>query len=160
MKKVLGALIVVALITAAGYVVALRWIGGPPKPVVHHPNADQSAMEATEGPVQTTDPVVALLTKQLGAAMTPEAGFPQGSRVVSLRIEHGKAIVELSAEAAGINGAGDTTESMALHTLLRVLRGCSAVNELSVVLDGKPFVGDHSGDWTDLPVAAASEYPQ
>ena len=160
MKKVLCALIDVALITAAGYVVALRWIGGPPKPAVDQPHADQPTMTETQEPAQKVDPAIALLTKQLGAAMTPEAGFPQGSRVVSLRIEHGKAIVELSAEAAGINGAGDTTESMALQTLLRVLRRCSAVNELSVVLDGKPFVGDHSGDWTDLPVAAASEYPQ
>ncbi|MCX6361362.1 MAG: GerMN domain-containing protein [Armatimonadetes bacterium] len=160
MKKVLGALIVVALICAAGYVVALRWIGGPPRTTLVAPHADPPAPTKPAEPEQKVDPAVASLTKELNAAMTPETGFPRGSQVVSLRIEHGKAILELSSEAKGINGAGDTTESMALQTLLRVLRGCSAVNELSVVLDGKPFVGDHSGDWTDLPVAATPESPQ
>ena len=160
MKKVLGAAIIVALISAAGYVVALRWIGGPPPSTVVAPHANQAASPDPSDTEQKADPAIASLTKELNAAMTPEAGFPQGSRVVSLRIDHGKAILDLSSEAKGINGSGDTTESKALQTLLRVLRGCSAVNELSVVLDGKPFVGDHSGDWTDLPVAVTSESPQ
>lgn len=160
MKKVLGALIVVALICAAGYVVALRWIDGPTRTTVVAPHADPSAQMKPAEPEQQVDPAIASLTKELNAAMTPEAGFPRGSRILSLRIEHGKAILELSSEAKGINGAGDTTESMALQTLLRVVRRCTAVNEISVVLDGKPFVGDHSGDWTDLPVAATSESPQ
>ncbi len=80
------------------------------------------------------------------------SAFPKGVKLHSVKIENGIATIDLSADFQGVNQQGDTGESLAYNALRRALAQFPEVEKMRVLVDGKPFEGEHSGAWMDIPV--------
>jgi spore germination protein GerM len=103
------------------------------------------------------DPIAQTL-EQLFA--TTEGGgpsaFPQGTRLLSLKVETGVATLDLGSEFRKINVMGDTGESLAQNALRQALAQFPEVQKMTVLVEGKPFEGEHSGAWVEIPVRDAN----
>ncbi len=97
------------------------------------------------------DVVAEALRKLLsdGGALSP---FPSGTRLLDLRVQNSIAYVNFSSEFNQIRENGDTTESLAQNALRKTLAQFEQVKAMRIMVDGKPFVGEHS-DWSQpIPV--------
>ena len=105
---------------------------------------------------RATEHAEARLRDLIAAANGPRGayGIPKGTRLLSYRAEGDTAIVDLSADFATINNRSDTAESLAQGALLRAVAASPGIRKLRVLVVGKPFEGEHSGEWSDLPVSA------
>jgi hypothetical protein len=99
------------------------------------------------------DPIKQAVEKQLATADgKAHSAFPVGTKLVSLNVKDGTAILELSPEFKAINKGGDTGESLAYDALRKVLAQFATVKYMRVMVDGKVFEGEHSGAWAEIEV--------
>lgn len=77
---------------------------------------------------------------------------PKGVRLQELRLENGVARIDLSAEFRGVNEMGNTGESNAQNALRKSLSQYPSVKFMTISVDGKLFEGQHSGEWSEVPV--------
>ena len=109
------------------------------------------------------DPIRQAVEAQLATADGPRSAFPKGTKLVSLSVKDGTAILELSPEFNEIHNLGDTGESLAYNALRDLLAQFRTVKTMRVLVDGKVFEGEHSGAWADVEVrdgnARASDRP-
>ena len=152
------ALVVVAVGAALG--VALMRSGhapAPARPAAQQPRAPVAPRPAPS-PATADDQAVAKVRAALqdllhrAAEKPSESPFPQGTRLIDLRLEGDRAVIDLSPEFGDIATQGNTTESAAQWALRSALARCPGVRRMRVLLGGKLFEGEHSGPWDDVPV--------
>jgi germination protein M len=135
----------------------------PPTPaqqgVVEITRPGQSGNDVTLKPEKRTIPPGSSQITQTLEALFETAqdnrgasAFPKGVQLRSVKIENGTATIDLSAAFLGVNQQGDTGESLAYNALRRALAQFPEVEKMRVLVEGKPFEGEHSGAWTDIPV--------
>ncbi len=95
-----------------------------------------------------TAPALAQLEPQrnLERIVAERSAFPPGTRVLSVRLEDSRAVVELSAEAVA-QGLGDEQADAMVRELLEGLDFFTGLRELEVLVDGQPL-------WKYLPAAS------
>jgi len=87
-----------------------------------------------------------------------ESAIPPGTRLRSLKVEGGTATVDLSGEFKAVGERGSTGESLAQNALRQVLAQFPQVERMVVLVDGRPFEGEHA-DWTGpIPVRDESTH--
>lgn len=104
------------------------------------------------------DPVAHTLNALFATAQegSGPSAFPTGTRLLNLRIENGLATVDLSAEFRALNRQGDTGESLAQNALRKALAQFPQIERMTVLVEGQPYEGEHSGEWSDIPVRDVS----
>lgn len=154
-----GSVVGLAIGGAAGWYLATRPDDEAPRQVrVSRPVQAGAGVELREQAVTVprgVDPMrhaVEALAEPAGEGGS--SALPAGTRVLSLEVRDGVATLDLSAEFAALAESGMTGESLAQEALLRCMAQFAEVNRLTVTVEGRPFEGEHSGPWTDLPVGA------
>lgn len=159
MKK--KTLIWIGICIAIAAVVLWRWL--PHRSPFYHGNGrirlpvvqvhnNQFKMAMREYRVNPKQDVVAEALRKLlsdGGTLSP---FPAGTRLLDLQVQNGIAYVNFSSEFNQIRENGDTTESLAQNTLRKTLAQFEQIKAMRIMVDGKPFEGEHS-DWSQpIPV--------
>ncbi len=107
---------------------------------------------------QKGDPIAAALDVLLQAKPGPQQPriFPEGVRVLGVRVQDGVATINMSEEFNRLKEMGDTPESLAQRALIQTLAQFPQVRSMLVLVNGKPFQSEHS-DWTEpIPVRTES----
>lgn len=133
-----------------------------PRPRIRGNEVDLQSAPARIG--EKGDPIRAALEALLEAKPGPNEPriFPQGVRVLDVRVQDGVASINVSQEFNQLKQMGDTTEALAQRALLQTLAQFPQVQSMLVLVNGKPFESEHS-DWTEpIPVRgeSASGAPQ
>ncbi len=127
----------------------------PPPPVTIAP-PPSPGVGAT--PPAAGDEPVDQVRKALDAALSAAAAkpasspFPEGTRLVAVSVHDDLATVALSSEFRNVANQGNTAESAAQQALRAAVAQCPKVARMKVLVEGKPFEGEHSGPWDDVPV--------
>ena len=80
------------------------------------------------------------------------SAIPRGTRLLSVVVKDGVATIDLSKEFNALGTMGDTGESLAQNALRRSLAQFPEVERMTVRVDGAVYGGEHSGEWSDIPV--------
>lgn len=120
-----------------------------PVPVVRN---NEVQLDERQLPPGVPDPLRAALDRLAAGEPGAAHALPSGTRILSLNVKTGLAIVDFSQEFLRLSTSGDTSESVAQRALLSALAQFSKVDRVTVMVEGKVFSGEHSGDWVDLPV--------
>lgn len=102
----------------------------------------------------TGDPIENTLN-QLFATATDDRGpsaIPNGTRLISLKVENGLATLNLSKDFERIGEEGNTATSLAQNAIRQALAQFPQVERMTVLVEGQPFEDEHSGAWTDIAV--------
>jgi hypothetical protein len=120
----------------------------------HDPAQNDVVPEVRDVPIDPKkEPIRQAVEAQLATADGKRnSAFPKGTRLVSLNVKDGTAIVELSPEFNEVNSGGDSGESLAYNALRDVLAQFRTVKYMRVLVDGKVFEGEHSGAWAEVEV--------
>src|SRR5258706_12811253 len=94
------------------------------------------------------DPVSAAITTLLNPKKEDERAIPEGTRLLSLKIDGGVATMNFSSEFNGVRNFGNTRESLAQNSLRKTLAQFPEVQKMLVRVEGKPFESEHT-DWTE-----------
>lgn len=159
MRPVVVIALVVVLAGALVGVFVMRNVHAPAPhqpvspPMVSRPAPPPLAPERSSASADVERVRQALQAALRRAAEQPaSSAFPEGTRLIDVRLQGDLAIVDLSQEFGNLANQGDTAESMAQHALRSVLASCPGVKRMRVLLQGKQFEGEHSGPWDDVPV--------
>jgi hypothetical protein len=88
------------------------------------------------------------------------SAMPKGTRLLSVAVERDVATIDLSKEFRALDTMGDTGESLAQRALRRALAQIPGVERMNVMVEGTLYSGEHSGDWSDIPVRDTGAAPQ
>jgi len=93
------------------------------------------------------------LGHSIRAALSRGGAIPEGTKLVHLELTpDGVCIADLSKEFLAVSNTGSTGESEAQNALCNALAGFDRVKKLTVKVDGAVFEGEHSGEWSEIPV--------
>lgn len=159
MRPIVVTALVVVLVGALVGILVMRDRPAPathrpvPLPVAGRPAPPPSSPGQSGASANVEHVRQALQAALRHAAEQPaSSAFPEGTRLIDVRLQGDLAIVDLSQEFGNLANQGDTAESMAQHALRSVLASCPGVKRMRVLLQGKQFEGEHSGPWDDVPV--------
>jgi len=142
-------------------------IGNPPAPdgsgaiQITRPVARNNEVILQSEPAnipRSGDPIENTLNA-LFATATDDKGasaIPNGTRLLSLKVENGLATLNLNADFARLGEEGNTATSLAQNALRKALAQFPQVQRMTVLVEGKTFEDEHSGEWSDIPVRDAS----
>lgn len=160
MKRLALAVLIAAAVAAAGYWYASGTAGkrpAGPEVRITRPAVKGNAVVLHEEPVRITpggDPIAKTIEKVLATAAEgpTHSAIPAGTRLLSLHVHDGLAKINLSREFRALSEQGDTGESLAQNALRSALAQFPAVRKMTVLVDGTLYEGEHSGEWSDIPV--------
>jgi len=93
------------------------------------------------------------LGHSIRAALSRGGAIPEGTKLVYLELTpDGVCVADLSKEFLAVSNMGSTGESEAQNALCNALAGFDRVKKLTVRVDGAVFEGEHSGEWSEIPV--------
>ena len=122
-------------------------------PIPTAPTPTVSTEPTTHTPVR--DALNDLLKSEAGQAV-----FPKGTRLRTVRVSRGVAVLDFSSEFNSLSTMGDSAESQVQHSLRETLASFPGVKKMRVTVEGKRFESEAT-DWnTPFPVrgeAAPSE---
>lgn len=122
----------------------------PERPVVNlgQPSSGSSGASTT-APSSPTDRLKAALDTDVSAEKNP---YPEGTRVLSVKLDGDTAIIDLSSEFKKLGNLGSQGESDAQSALIKCLAKSPEVQKMRVLVEGKLYEGEHSGEWDAIPV--------
>jgi spore germination protein GerM len=80
------------------------------------------------------------------------SSIPSGTRLVSLTVNKGLAVIELSDEFKMLNRHGESVQANAQNALRKALAQFPEIRKMRVLVGGKVFEDGHSGAWDEIPV--------
>jgi hypothetical protein len=163
MRRFVLVVLVIVVAVASGYFVAHRseptadsYDGGG-QVRVSRPRTDGNEVKLEDEKASIppgSDPragaLNALLTPPKGSSEEPP--IPRGTKLRSVKVEGGIATVDFTAEFNGLKQHGSTMESLAQKSLRRTLAQFSEIDKMVILVEGKPFEGEHA-EWNEpIPV--------
>ena len=106
-----------------------------------------SVLWATAPALAQVDP-----QRNLERIVAEKAAFPSGTRVLSVRMQDERVVVELSADAVA-QGLGDEQADEMARELVAGLDFFTGIHEVEILVEGKPL-------WTYLPASSEPPAPQ
>jgi len=162
MRRAVIAVVVIVIAVVAGTVISMQLRSGSgyqnngkvyvAQPV---PSGNGVVLRSAETPIDIgADPVEQAVVKlvQTSDGKHGASAIPKGTRLIDIKVTGDSATVNLSPEFNGLNDAGDTGESLAYNALRKALAQFPQIDKMTVMVDGKPYSGEHSGEWKDIPV--------
>jgi spore germination protein GerM len=130
---------------------------GPTQTEITVPTVENNEFKLTPKKVELTpggDPVAKTVEALLAAAneKKSDSAIPADTRLLSLKVTKGLAVVDLSDDFNMLNKKGDTTQSLAQQQLRAALAQFPEIKRMKVTVEGKTFEDGHSGPWEDIPV--------
>lgn len=80
------------------------------------------------------------------------SAIPPGTRLLGVDRDGSRVTIRLSDEFRQLDSFGDTGESLAQNALRAAVAQVPGVQTMTVIVGGKPYEGEHSGEWADVPV--------
>ena len=158
MRRVVLIVLVAMVAAIAGYFAASRNNSQEPNSYqnngrVHIPRptteANEPRLKDTEETISKSgDPVSEAVTALLNPKEGDERAIPNGTKLLSLKIDGGVATLDFSSEFNGVRNYGNTRESLAQNSLRKTLAQFPEVQKMLVRVEGKPFESEHT-DWTE-----------
>src|SRR5579862_1202362 len=124
---------------------------------IPHPVAENNEIDLRPQRESITpggDPIAKTVQKLLDEPDDPvnPRAIPRNTRLLSLNVKSGLAVVDLSREFNALNDHGSTAEEIAQNSLRETLAQFPQIKKMRVTVEGKQFEGGHSGAWDDVPV--------
>lgn len=125
-----------------------------PSVVVYVPIAENQGFrwEAKPVPVGNGEDPLRIALEHL--LITRDSPFPEGTRLLRVRVENGLAEVDFSRELVDNFPGGSTTEAQIVESLCRTLAQFADVEKLRVLIEGKKIdtIGEHVDLSQPVPV--------
>lgn len=148
-KNNLTAIIVIAILTLIAGIIVLAWLaGGPSKKelrdvTVFFSDEDGLYLKSQKLPIEKgglIDEARAALDALVNGPTDPKLGktLPEGTKLLSLKVEGGVAFVDLSAEVIANHEGGSSGELLTIYSIVNTLTlNFAEIKEVQLLVDGK-----------------------